>query len=152
MFQNGLKPELRVSIDPEVHTQADTSQVRFEILVEEVCVHIIYKGYCSGTLWIYSTTSNNILTGLWFLLVIFASRAAWSRLRRIPCCNIEIEYLYLYLFWLRSLTYTLLTYNACRHCPFSMGQMPARTAVHVPLKVHRALRSNTTMGVGRGTS
>jgi hypothetical protein len=35
--------------------------------------------------------------------------------------------LYLYLFWCWSLTCTRLTYNACKHCPFSMGQMPTRT-------------------------
>jgi hypothetical protein len=35
--------------------------------------------------------------------------------------------MYLYLFWCWSLACTLLTYIACRHCPFSMGQMPTRT-------------------------
>ena len=30
---------------------------------------------------------------------------------------------YLYLFWCRSLTCTLLTYHACKHCPFSVVQI-----------------------------
>ena len=38
---------------------------------------------------------------------------------------------YLYLFWCWSLTVTPLTYNACKHCPFRMGQMSTRTCTFI---------------------
>ena len=45
-----------------------------------------------------------------------------------PACTcLPCNALYLYLFWCWSLTCTLLTDNACKHCPCSMGQMPTRT-------------------------
>jgi hypothetical protein len=58
-----------------------------------------------------------------------------------PSSTTALLQLYLYLFWCWSLTCTLLTYNACKYCHFSMDKCPH---VHVPLKVPRALRSNNS--------
>jgi hypothetical protein len=64
-------------------------------------------------------------------------------------CDLR-QAMYLYLFWCWSLTCTLLTYSACKHCPCIAWDTCSR--MHVHLKVHRALRSNTIVGVGRGAS
>jgi hypothetical protein len=65
---------------------------------------------------------------------------------------------YLYLFWCWSLTCTLLGHTMHANIVHVLVYYNSIIAwdkcsrVHVPLKVHRALRSNTIVGVGHGTS